>query len=36
MPRFGNGEGHLLTPEQIADIVAFLLDPESPVNQPKQ
>jgi sulfur-oxidizing protein SoxX len=32
MPRFG-GKGHLLTPEQIADITAFLLDPESPVNK---
>lgn len=31
MPRFGaNG---VLTPEQIADIVALLMDPESPVNQ---
>jgi sulfur-oxidizing protein SoxX len=31
MPRFGaNG---VLTPEQIADYVAFLLDPESPVNR---
>ncbi|MCH9741773.1 MAG: sulfur oxidation c-type cytochrome SoxX [Proteobacteria bacterium] len=33
MPRFG-GKGHLLTPDQVADITAFLLDPESPVNQP--
>lgn len=32
MPRFG-GKGHLLTPEQIADITAFLLDAESPVNK---
>ncbi len=31
MPRFGaNG---VLTPEQIRDIVALLMDPESPVNQ---
>lgn len=31
MPRFGaNG---VLTPEQIADIVALLMDPASPVNQ---
>lgn len=36
MPRYGAGEGHLLTPEQVADIVAFLLDPASPVNNPKQ
>ncbi len=34
MPRFGSGEGHLLTPEQIADVVAFLLHPDSPVNNP--
>ncbi|MEF3194077.1 MAG: sulfur oxidation c-type cytochrome SoxX [Halothiobacillaceae bacterium] len=33
MPRYG-GPKHLLTPEQVADIVAFLLDPESPVNKP--
>lgn len=32
MPRYG-GEDHLLTPEQVADLVAFLLDPESPVNR---
>lgn len=32
MPRFG-GKGHLLTPEQVADITAFLLDAESPVNK---
>ena len=32
MPRYG-GENRLLTPEQVADIVAFLLAPESPVNQ---
>jgi L-cysteine S-thiosulfotransferase len=31
MPRFGhNGT---LTPEQMADVMAYLLDPESPVNQ---
>jgi L-cysteine S-thiosulfotransferase len=31
MPRFGaNG---VLTPEQVRDIVALLVDPESPVNQ---
>lgn len=31
MPRFGaNG---ILTPEQIADVVALLVDPESPVNR---
>ncbi|MBN2646590.1 MAG: sulfur oxidation c-type cytochrome SoxX [Thiotrichales bacterium] len=35
MPRFGSGEGHLLTAEQVADITAFLLDPKSPVNNPK-
>lgn len=35
MPRYGAGYGHLLTPEQVADLVAFLLDPESPVNNPK-
>lgn len=34
MPRYG-GEGHLLTPEQVADIVALLTDPQSPVNQPQ-
>lgn len=34
MPRYG-GEGHLLVPEQVADIVAFLLDAESPVNKHK-
>lgn len=32
MPRYGSPR--LLTPEQVADIVAFLLDPASPVNQP--
>jgi sulfur-oxidizing protein SoxX len=31
MPRFGH-KG-ILTPEQIADVVALLLDPESPVNR---
>ena len=31
MPRFGHNEW--LTPEEIADAVAFLLDPNSPVNQ---
>jgi L-cysteine S-thiosulfotransferase len=31
MPRFGHHE--VLTPEQIADAVALLLDPESPVNK---
>ena len=31
MPRFGHNDW--LTPEQIADAVAFLLDPESPVNK---
>ena len=30
MPRFGHNQ--VLTPEQIADLVALLLDPESPVN----
>ncbi|MGE4356834.1 sulfur oxidation c-type cytochrome SoxX [Halothiobacillus sp.] len=34
MPRYG-GEGHLLTASQVADIVAFLTDPQSPVNQPE-
>ncbi len=34
MPRYG-GEGHLLTVEQVTDIVAFLTDPHSPVNQPE-
>lgn len=32
MPRYG-GATRLLTPQQVADIVAFLLVPESPVNQ---
>jgi sulfur-oxidizing protein SoxX len=31
MPRFGHNGW--LTPKEIADAVAFLLDPESPVNQ---
>jgi L-cysteine S-thiosulfotransferase len=31
MPRFGHKQ--ILTPEQIADAVALLLDPESPVNK---
>ena len=31
MPRFGFRQ--ILTPEQIADLVALLLDPQSPVNQ---
>lgn len=31
MPRFGHNG--ILTPEQIADVVALLLDPKSPVNQ---
>jgi sulfur-oxidizing protein SoxX len=31
MPRFGHN--HILTSEQIADVVDFLLNPESPVNQ---
>jgi sulfur-oxidizing protein SoxX len=31
MPRFGHNGW--LTPEQVADTVAFLLDPESPVNK---
>lgn len=31
MPRFGANA--VLTPEQIRDIVALLMDPESPVNQ---
>jgi sulfur-oxidizing protein SoxX len=31
MPRFGHNG--ILTPEQIADAVALLLDPKSPVNQ---
>jgi len=32
MPRFGHNK--ILTPEQIADVVALLLDPASPVNKP--
>ncbi|MBK8454173.1 MAG: sulfur oxidation c-type cytochrome SoxX [Thiofilum sp.] len=31
MPRLGHNG--VLTPEQIADVVAFLVDPESPVNK---
>jgi len=31
MPRFGYNEW--LSPEEVADAVAFLLDPQSPVNQ---
>lgn len=31
MPRFGHNKW--LTPEEVADTVAFLLDPQSPVNQ---
>jgi L-cysteine S-thiosulfotransferase len=31
MPRFGHNSW--LTPEEIADVVAFLLDPASPVNK---
>lgn len=31
MPRLG--AGHHLTPEQIADVVAYLIDPQSPVNR---
>jgi L-cysteine S-thiosulfotransferase len=31
MPRFGHKK--ILTPEQIADVVALLLDPESPANK---
>lgn len=34
MPRFGNNGW--LTPEEIAHTVAFLLDPQSPVNRPPQ
>ncbi len=33
MPRFGHNQ--VLTPEQIAHLVALLLDPESPVNTGK-
>lgn len=32
MPRLG--ASGFLTPEQIADVVAYLIDPESPVNKP--
>lgn len=35
MPRYG-GAQRLLTPQQVADIVAFLMSPESPVNQDTQ
>lgn len=31
MPRFGHNK--ILTPEQIADLVGLLLDPQSPVNK---
>jgi len=31
MPRFGYHK--LLSPEEIADIVAYLHDPESPINK---
>jgi sulfur-oxidizing protein SoxX len=31
MPRFG--EAHVLTPKQMQDIMALLLDPKSPVNE---
>jgi sulfur-oxidizing protein SoxX len=31
MPRFGTN--HVLTEQQIKDIVALLFDPESPVNK---
>jgi sulfur-oxidizing protein SoxX len=31
MPRFGHNGW--LTPDQVADVVAFLLDPQSPVNR---
>ena len=31
MPRFGHN--HILTEEQIKDVVALLMDPESPVNK---
>jgi sulfur-oxidizing protein SoxX len=31
MPRFGHNK--VLTPEQIKDYVAYLLDPASPVNK---
>ncbi|MFO7954104.1 sulfur oxidation c-type cytochrome SoxX [Thioalkalivibrio sp.] len=32
MPRFRDGKEQLLTDEQISHIMAYLLDPESPVN----
>jgi L-cysteine S-thiosulfotransferase len=31
MPRFGHN--NWLTPEEVADLVAYLLDPASPVNR---
>lgn len=31
MPRFGHNK--ILTPEQVADVVGLLMDPNSPVNQ---
>jgi sulfur-oxidizing protein SoxX len=31
MPRFG--QHHILTEQQIRDVVALLVDPASPVNQ---
>jgi sulfur-oxidizing protein SoxX len=31
MPRFGHNK--FLTIEQIKDVLAFLMDPESPVNK---
>ena len=31
MPRFGHGD--ILTEQQIKDVVALLLDPQSPVNK---
>jgi sulfur-oxidizing protein SoxX len=31
MPRFGHA--HILTEKQIKDVVALLMDPESPVNK---
>jgi sulfur-oxidizing protein SoxX len=33
MPRLG-ATGHL-TPEQITHLVAYLIDPQSPINQKK-
>jgi sulfur-oxidizing protein SoxX len=32
MPRFGHNG--VLSEEQIKDVVAYLFDPESPVNKP--